>query len=301
MRLQGIFNILATPFEPGSALDESSLRRLVDFQLDAGVAGLTILGIMGEAHKLLDEERLAIVRTVLDQVAERVPVVVGVSAGGADTATWFSRRAADLGAAAVMAAPPTNLRNLEAVYEYYRRLNAESPLPVVVQDEPVSTGVVMPAAFLARICDELERCVAIKLEEAPTPVKLSAVHRLAKRRVPIFGGLGGAQFYYELRRGAAGTMTGFAFPEILVAIQRRYAEGDDAGAYELFARYLPLISYEAQPVIGIALRKELLRRRGAIAWAGGRHPWAALDEGSLEELTQITRRVGLEAGVPGLG
>src|SRR5262249_4282463 len=123
MNLSGVYNIMATPFDEQGALDEASLRRLVEFQLGTGADGLTILGIMGEAHKLLDEERLTVMHTALKQVAGRRPVVVGVSAGGPDAAIWLGRQAAALGAAAVMCAPPTNMRNLDSVFAFYRTLS----------------------------------------------------------------------------------------------------------------------------------------------------------------------------------
>jgi 4-hydroxy-tetrahydrodipicolinate synthase len=291
--LRGIFNIMATPFDVEGALDLDSLKRLVDFQIGAGADGLTILGIMGEAHKLLDEEKLTVVRVVLEQTAGRVPVVVGASAGGPEQTLWLAREAADSGATAIMCAPPTNLRNLDAVYEYYRRVGKDSPLPVVVQDEPVATGVLMPAAFLARLCNEIDACQAIKLEDAPTPQKVTQVLGLLEGEVPVFGGLGGAQFYYELLRGAAGTMTGFAFTEVLATIWHHYSQGDAVAARALYYRYLPLIAYEAQPQVGLALRKELLLRRGAIACAATRHPAMKADDQALAELNELLQQLDL--------
>jgi 4-hydroxy-tetrahydrodipicolinate synthase len=197
-----------------------------------------------------------------------------------------------------MCAPPTNLRNLDAVFTHFRRVAEGLRIPVVVQDEPVQTGVPMPAAFLARLCNEIEGCAAIKLEDAPTPPKITQVLGQLQGEIPIFGGLGGAQFYYELRRGAAGTMTGFAFTEILVAIHRRHAGGDVEGAREIFFRYLPLIAYEAQPQVGLALRKELLRRRSAIASATVRHPAMRLDVAALTELDELLAQLDLTGRPP---
>lgn len=298
MTLAGVYNIMATPFDEEGQIDVDSLQRLVDFQIGAGADGLTILGIMGEAHKLVDEERLLVTRTVMDQVDGRVPVVVGASAGGPDAALWLGRQAQAIGAAGVMCAPPQNLRNLDAVYEYYRRLAAGLTIPVVVQDEPVQTGVQMPAAFLGRLCNEIEGCAAIKLEDAPTPQKVTQVLAQLQRPAPVFGGLGGAQFYYELQRGAAGTMTGFAFTEILVSIYQQHRNGNVAGARATHYRNLPLIAYEAQPQVGLALRKEILRRRGAIASAAVRQPAMRPDAAALAELDEILAQLGLTEGLP---
>jgi 4-hydroxy-tetrahydrodipicolinate synthase len=294
----GVYNIMATPFDDDGALDLESLRRLVDVQLAAGAAGLVILGIMGEAHKLTDGERLAVMRAALAHAAGRCPVIAGISAAGPDASIMLGREAARLGAAGVMLMPPTNLRNLDSVFACYRAVADALSLPIVVQDEPVQSGVVMPVSFLARLCDEIERCAAIKLEDAPTPPKISALRAQLRREVPIFGGLGGAQFYYELRRGAAGTMTGFAYTEALVAIHARHAAGDDAGARALYERYLPLLTYEAQPGIGLALRKELLRRRGAIATAAVRQPAMRLDAAAHAELDELLAGLDVGEGPP---
>jgi 4-hydroxy-tetrahydrodipicolinate synthase len=291
--LSGVYAILATAFADDGGIDFGGIDRLVDFELGAGVHGLTILGILGEAHKLTEDERRRIVEAIVKRVSGRIPVVVGTSAPATDLAIRYSRQAQDLGATALMVAPPTNLRNLDAVREYYRRVHDATTLPIVVQDEPVFSGIVMPANFLASITDALSRARAIKLEELPSPLKAGQVLAAAKQPVAVFGGMGGVYFYEELLRGAVGTMTGFAFPEVLVEIAAAFTAGNRPGARDLFYRYLPIIRYEGQPVIGLAIRKEILRRRGVIASALIRHPGPTLDAGSSMELDEILSALGL--------
>ena len=299
LELAGVFNIMATPFTPDGAVDVAGVRQLVEFQLKAGAHGLTILGIMGEAHKLRDAERALVIDTVMETVAGRVPVVVTVSHYATDVAIGWAKEAAKAGAAAVMAAPPNRLQNPAAIFEHYRRLAGECGLPVVVQDEPVHTGVIMPVDLLVRIAEEIDGCRYIKLEEAPTPRKLGQILAQVQRPVGIFGGLGGVQFYYELCRGAVGTMTGFAFTEVLVEIYRRFRAGDRKGARAVFYRYLPIIAYEGQPGIGLAIRKELLYRRGAIPHPAVRLPAMTVDPGTRAELDEVLASLGLlETGVP---
>jgi 4-hydroxy-tetrahydrodipicolinate synthase len=289
----GVYAITATPFHDDGSIDFAGIDRIVDFEFGAGVHGLTILGIMGEAHKLTEEERRTVAERFIKRAGDR-PVVVGTSAAATDLAVRYSREAQDVGAAALMVAPPANLRNLDAVREYYRRVHDATTLSMVVQDEPVFSGVVMPAAFLASLTDALPRARAIKLEEIPSPVKVGQVLTAAARPVAVFGGMGGVYFYEELLRGAVGTMTGFAFPEILVGIYAAFEAGDRDGARALFYRYLPLIRYEGQPVIGLAIRKEILRRRSIIASAAVRHPGPALDTGSRTELDELLTAMGLD-------
>jgi 4-hydroxy-tetrahydrodipicolinate synthase len=294
----GIFHIVATPFRGDGALDVEGIPRLVECALETGVGGLTVLGIAGEAHRLTDEERRRVVEAVAKETRARVPVVAGVSASGTHLAAAFSRMAAEHGADALMVAPPHGQKSLDAVAEYYHAVAGATALPLVIQDEPVTTQVTMPAAFIARLAAEVPRVEAIKLEEAPTPPKITRLRALIGRSVAIFGGLGGVYFFEELARGADGAMTGFPYPEALGAIRAHFVAGRREEARALFYRWLPLIRYESQPGAtpgtSIGLRKEILRRRGWIADACVRPPAPALDHATLDELGEV-----LAAVVPG--
>src|SRR3712207_9568737 len=113
MSLHGVCTIALTPFTDEGELDEGSIESLSEFYVDAGVHGITVLGIMGEAHKLSDAERRAITQRYVSAMSGRVPVVVGCSAVGTKVAAERAREAEEAGAAAVMVAPPNNQRNLE--------------------------------------------------------------------------------------------------------------------------------------------------------------------------------------------
>jgi len=291
----GIFHILATPFREDGALDTTGYPRLIESVLSTGVNGLTILGIAGEAHRLTDEERRRVVETVVKETRGRVPVAVGVSASGTHLATAFARMARDHGADALMVAPPTGLKNLEAVAEHYRIVAAVTGLPIVLQDEPVTTQVNMPAPFIAQVCAEIAQIQAVKLEEPPTLPKITRLRALFGDRVAIFGGLGGVYFFEELSRGADGAMTGFPYPEALRAIREHFVAGRRDEARALFYRWLPLIRYESQPGAtpgtAVGIRKEILRRRGWIASALVRPPAPALDAATQTELDELLAAV----------
>jgi 4-hydroxy-tetrahydrodipicolinate synthase len=291
----GVFHILATPFRADGALDTDGLPRLVECALATGISGFTILGIAGEAHRLTDEERRRVVETVVKEVRGRVPVAVGVSASGTHLATAFARMAREHGADALMVAPPTGLKNLDTVAEHYRIVAAATGLPIVLQDEPVTTQVNMPAPFIAQVCADLPLIEAVKLEEPPTLPKITRLRELFGSRVAIFGGLGGVYFFEELSRGADGAMTGFPYPEALRAIREHFVAGRRDEARALFYRWLPLIRYESQPGAtpgtAVGIRKEILRRRGWIASALVRPPAPVLDAGTHAELSEILTAV----------
>jgi 4-hydroxy-tetrahydrodipicolinate synthase len=297
IRWAGIFHVMVTPFRADGAVDVDGVPRLVECVLGTGVAGITVLGIAGEAHRLGDEERRRMVETVVKETRGRVPVVVGVSASGTHLATAFARMAAEHGADALMVAPPAGQKNLEAVRDYYVAVAEATALPLVIQDEPVTTQVSMPAPFIARLSSEVPRAQAVKLEEAPTMPKITRLRALLGAQVAIFGGLGGVYFFEELSRGADGAMTGFPYPEALREIREHFVAGRRTAARDAFYRWLPLIRYESQPGAtpgtAIGLRKEILKRRGWIADAYVRPPAPALDEATVAERVEV-----LEAVVP---
>ena len=295
--LHGVCTIALTPFAENGDVDEEGIASLSSLYLDAGVHGVTVLGIMGEAHKLSDAERTNVMHGYLRAVGGRVPVVVGCSAPATCVAIERAREAEGAGAAAVMVAPPNNVRNLDLVFEHYRRVSESVSLPVVVQDEPVNTGVAMQAPFVARLVNELENCRYVKLEEAPTTIKISSLLGKVedpKKKRGIFGGLGGMYFYEELLRGATGIMTGFAYGEVLVRTYELFVYGKRDEARDHFYRYLPLIRFEAQlGVGGVGIRKEVFKLRGAVASSHVRFPAPPLDPETLKELRELVSLLGL--------
>lgn len=295
--LHGVCTIALTPFTENGDVDEEGIASLSSLYLDAGVHGITVLGIMGEAHKLSDAERTTVMQGYLRAIDGRVAVIVGCSAPATRLAIERAREAEGAGAAAIMVAPPNNVRNLDLVFEHYRHVAGSVSIPVVVQDEPVNTGVTMPAPFVARVVNEMENCRYVKLEEAPTTIKISSI--LGKVEDPekkrgIFGGLGGMYFYEELLRGAMGIMTGFAYSEVLVRVYKLFMDGKRDEARDHFYRYLPLIRFEAQlGVGGVGIRKEVFRMRGAIASSHVRFPAPALDWETLRELEELVDLLSL--------
>jgi 4-hydroxy-tetrahydrodipicolinate synthase len=295
--LTGVIPITATPFDASGQVDEASIATLVEFEARCGVHGLNVLGIMGEAHKLSEGERCRVAEVFVKCAAGRLPVVVGTSHGGVAVVVELSQAAEAAGAAAVMVAPPPGLRGDGAILAHYRAIAGAIGIPIVVQDEPVTTGVLMSPELLVRIATEVPACRYVKLEEPPTPTKITTMRRLpGGAGVGIFGGMNAMYFYEELCRGAVGIMTGAAIPDVLVRIYAAFVRGDRAGAAAVFDRYASYIRYEGQQGIGLALRKELLRLRGAIATSVVRQPGPLLDDVTRRELGDILARLDILKG-----
>ncbi|HEV2572867.1 MAG TPA: dihydrodipicolinate synthase family protein [Beijerinckiaceae bacterium] len=302
----GVYVIAATPFTDTGALDFDSIDRLVEFYLSCGVAGITILGMMGEAAKLSSEESDQALRRFLAQVNGRVPVVVGVSNPGTGPLVRLAHEAMALGAAGVMIAPLPSHQTEEQLHNYFfatcNALGAD--VPIVLQDYPVATTAYMSVATIEKLIDALPQLVMLKHEDSPGHNKLSRLRRNAEqnqhRRVSILVGNGGLYLPQELARGADGAMTGFAYPEMLVDVCALYAQGKSEAGEDLFDAYLPLLRHEAQISLGMALRKEVLRRRGAIASAFVRAPGPSLTRDDHAELDRLIARLERRTGRPQL-
>ncbi len=291
--LVGVYNILATPVFPDGQLDIASLRRLVEATIRMGVTGVTILGVVGEAQKQTDAQRTEVLTVATQVNAGRVPIIVGTSRDSTPAVITASREALDAGAAGLMIAPPTFLQPGPGLTEHYRAIGEAVALPIVLQDYPVVNGVTMTPRAMADLANAVPSIVTIKLEDVPTPQRTAQTLALVDRDVSVLGGLGGVYLLDELRRGSAGTMTGFAFPEVLVEIVSAWRSGDRETAAQTYYRYLPLLVFEGQPKLGLAIRKEILRRRGLIAHADVIKPGPMLDAGTAEDLTETMAALDL--------
>ena len=291
MAFGGVFSVLPTPFDASGGFDPASLGKVIDLFLKGGVNGFTALGVTGEVARLTDSERDTVLDAALAHVNGRVPVVAGTTADGLRTCIEYSRRAKKAGAAAVMISPPRMLKiNSEAVAKHFAEGAAAIDIPIIVQDYPPISGYAMEASLLARIARDVPAARTIKLEDPPTPFKTVRILEQAKDvpgGVAIFGGLGGVFLLEELMAGAAGAMTGFAFPEILVEIVGHYRAGRVDQAADVFYRTVPLMRFEFQEGIGMAIRKEVLKRRGALAHAGIRAPGGTLDRSTTTALDRL--------------
>lgn len=297
----GVYIIAATPFTENGAVDHESLRKLVDFYISHGVTGMTILGLMGEANKMTPQERRAVIDTVMGQ-AGGLPVIVGVSDAGLANLADLGKYAMDSGAAGLMVAPAAGPAREDRIEAYFHAvcdaIGAQTPL--VFQDFPLSTAVPVSPALIRRLSDARSQIVMLKHEDWPGLSKISALRAMeasdGSDRLSILVGNGGVYLPQELQRGADGAMTGFSYPEALVQTISLHRAGDVDKAEDLFDCYLPILRHEQQPGYGLALRKHILMKRGAIACAATRAPgpkMAPVDMAETDRLmARLERRLG---------
>ena len=292
---RGVYVIAPTPFHPDGRIDEASIDRMTDFFLKAGVAGMTVLGQLGEAPKLEHGEAVGVVKRVLKRAS--VPVVVGVSAPGFAAMKALTGDVMDAGAAGVMIAPPNTLRTDDSIVQYYRQASEAigADVPFVIQDYPLTFSVQMTPAVIRRIVMENPACQVLKHEDWPGLEKISALRGFERdgsmRHVSILTGNNALFLDFEMERGADGANTGYCFPDMLVDVVRLSNEGRRDAAHDLFDAHLPLIRYEQQPGPGLAVRKYVMMRRGIIASDTLRKPGAALTTAARAEVDYLLSRL----------
>jgi 4-hydroxy-tetrahydrodipicolinate synthase len=284
--LKGVYVIALTPLDGKRQLDLQSFENLIDYYLEAGVDGFTVLGEVSEAGKLSKNEQQQIVETAIARVGGKVPVVVGISRESTDLVIDAAGWAEDLGASGFMVAPPKNLKMRDdAMFGHYAALGDAVSLPLVVQDEPESNHPLMSAELLARIFKDVPRAKYLKLEDPPTPAKILRLRELTDDRIKIFGGTHGRWFLWELDSGSVGIMTGSPTPEYLVQIWKEHRRGQRDKARQIFFYNQALTWF--YPEMAVAVKKEVLVQRGVIKTALLKQPAAEFSDLERKELVEV--------------
>jgi 4-hydroxy-tetrahydrodipicolinate synthase len=287
MKFKGVIPILVTPFNNDESVDVNSIHTMIQLMKNIEVDAVTILGVLGEANRLTDDERKLVISSAVE-AADQLPIIVGTSSAGTRTVVNHNEIANKLGATAVMVTPhaePTPSE--ERIFNHFDTVLRAASVPVILQDHPASTGVHMSDNLIFRMLDELTGFAGIKLESVPTAPTLRSLKSRYKDQIHILTGLGALYGAYDLEAGSDGFNTGFAFPEVLIALLREAKINNWSSVFDIYQRFLPLIVYEQHP--GVAIRKELLKLRGAITNARVRSPGAQGTEDIKNTLKHIIK------------
>ncbi|MFF3575192.1 dihydrodipicolinate synthase family protein [Nocardia jiangxiensis] len=272
---RGLWGVLATPFHGDDlAIDEEALRRQVHLHQAAGSIGLVALGVFGESARLSREERHRVVE-IVSREAPDLPLVIGIAERETREVIDAARdllAASETASNSLMLQVPTS--DPQALTDHLQAVHDATGAGVVVQDYPVVSGVTIAPSELLSAIIGCAFVVAVKSEAPPTSAAIAEL--TAGTDVPVFGGLGGIGLLDELMAGAAGAMTGFSYPEGLAATVNAWFDHGYAAARQAFLPWLPLINFEAQPRIGLAIRKASLNHRGIFSSPAPRPPAAAM-------------------------
>jgi 4-hydroxy-tetrahydrodipicolinate synthase len=282
-RFSGAYPVLVTPFDGAGDVDLPSLRRLVEVQVEAGVAGVVCFGLASECYKLSDAERTAILGCVVEAVAGRVEVIAGTEHTSAEVAAQRSAEAVRYGASALMLFPPTFVRASPAgLLDHFESVARAVPgVPVIVQDAPAWTGVDLPVPLLVELARRVPQAAHVKVESLPTAAKMGA---LEASGLECIGGYGALHLAEEFSRGITATMPGCAYPSVYVRML-----ADRSRARQEHHRLLPLTVFAMSSLdVFVSLHKRILWQRGVLASPGLRRPFAAMDEAQLAYADALT-------------
>ena len=304
--MKGVIAIATTPFNNENTIDYESVDSLSEYYLESKVSGVTILGVMGEAHKLNIEEQKLLIKRYIKKLFNSVPVIVGVSNPGLDNLELLSKFSMDTGASGVMISGYNGLKNDDQVKNYFNQvIDRTQDIPICLQDYPPTTNVYFSESVINNIMESHPSIEMFKHEDCPGHNKLSRLLRYRdsnlNKKFSVFVGNGGLYVPQELERGADGIMTGFAFTEMLVTLYDLFVSDEKEKAEDLFDIFLPLIRHEQQFGIGLGLRKFVLQKRGIIKSLNVRSPGPILTKDDVVEINHLLNRLNsklIEKGLP---
>jgi 4-hydroxy-tetrahydrodipicolinate synthase len=299
---RGIFPVSPTPFLQDGKVDFNSIEKLVEFYKKSGAKGITILGLLGEAAKLDINESMETIKYFMKN-KENLDVIVGVSSPGFAGVKFLAEAAMNMGASGVMVGPPPIIRTNEQIIEYFTSVAKflGDDIPIIIQDYPLVNQVVFTPEVLKEIINRNPSCAAIKHEDWPGMDKLRILKKFMAdgnmRKIPVFVGNGGLFVDMEYAVGVDGAMTGYPFPEMLVDTLGLIEKGKRHEAQDIYDLHLPYLRYEAQPRVGLAIRKYVLRLRGVVAYETQRKPMVSLSEGTKADVDYLLKRLVDKSGI----
>lgn len=289
----GVYPVVPTIFNDDGTLDFEGQKRAVDFMIDAGSSGLSILANFSEQFLLSDEDRKNLTELILQHVDGRVPVIVTTSHYSTDVCLKRCFHAEQYGASMVMIMPPYHGATIRcdetAIYEFYTRISDGIGIPIMIQDAPVS-GTSLSVGFLVKMAKEIENVSYFKIE---TPGAASKLYQLIQQGgdaiVGPWDGEEAITLLADLDAGATGSMTGGGYPDGIVEIVNAYRQNRELGV-KLYQKWLPLINYENRQS-SILTSKVLMQEGGVIRSAATRHPFKPLTPFLKQGLLDAARRL----------
>jgi dihydrodipicolinate synthase/N-acetylneuraminate lyase len=286
--MQGIVPIVFVPFDKDGEIDETGLRRVVQFELEGNADGIGINGFASEAYKLTDQERQQTAEIVADEVAKQVPLVLGIAAGSTEAAVAQMKNFAKLSPAVFMVLPPATFDYTpQSLIEHYVTLANSSDTSIMMQHSPhiaQYSHVTLEVEHLAEMANRASNIGYFKIEGPGAPARMRALKPLIPENVKLFGGVGGISFLEELEVGVAGVIPGVGFNEVFQMAWNSWNAGDKAKVHQILTHYQPLVSAVSSKGHEFSLhaRKHLCHRAGFISSAKVRSPTVVPTQAEIE-------------------
>jgi 4-hydroxy-tetrahydrodipicolinate synthase len=293
-KIRGVITALVTPFDDQGLVDESALKRLVEYQIRAGVHGLNPCGTTGEHALLTPDERRHIAEIVVQTAHRRVPVFVQTGTASTEMTIALTRHAQEIGAdAATVVTPYYYHPTDEGMIEHYARVAESVPdLPIFLYNIPQLTGNNLSPALVAAIVERCPNVVGMKDSSGDLQQVIDSV-ALRGGRFNIAMGSDGLVLS-ALVAGVQASVSGNAnvFPELFVELFQAYGRGDLSAAQSAQAR-IQHVRRILKDGSDLSLYKAILARRG-LPVGGVRAPLVNAERGAVDACVSALDSVGLE-------
>ncbi len=298
-QFRGVYAIPVTPFNDDLSVDWDSLRKCVEFSVEAGAHGIVVPVNASEGPFLTDTERKQVLKVAIEVVDGAVPVVGGVSGTSTTQSVDLTRNAAELGADSVMAMPPNGATS-SIMWDHFAAIAEAGQLPVWIQNNKPPAGPIVPTDMMVRMLNEVEHVDYVKEESnLPGQVMTELFEKAGGAIRGVMGGMGGRYLVDEYRRGSCGTMPAGHITDAHARLwDALEAGGTDADglqvatdeARDIWERMIPSLNFEF--MFGANAYKAAYWRRGIIKTPKTRIPAnKLLDKFDYEELDRILDRM----------
>ena len=291
---RGIATALATPMELDGAIDYEAYGRLIDWQIDAGVAGLVACGTTGESATMTEAEHKEVIRFTVERAAGRVPVIAGTGSNCTAKAVAMTQYACSVGAdACLLVTPYYNKATQAGLIAHYTAIADASDKPLILYNVPSRTGCNLPAETTLRIAADFPNIIGIK-EASGNIGQIVEVAALAGDRLAIYSG-NDDHIVPVLSMGGSGCISVLSnvVPREAQALCRRFFAGDVAGAAALQCKLLPLVNALFSEVNPIPVNAALAAM--GFGKGGVRLPLTPMEESRRAALLAEMKRLGVLA------
>jgi dihydrodipicolinate synthase/N-acetylneuraminate lyase len=259
-RWRGIFAIPMTPYAEDDRIDVSVLEKELEFIIGAGAKGICSPVMVSEFELLSEEERRLMIKIPVEVSNGRIPIISGVSAVNIPLAVSYAQYSEKVGADMIIAMPPYARKgDFGTIYKYYQNLSDAVDLPIMIQNEQMSS--VLSTDQLIQLCTEIENVKWVKEEIPPSP---SSIANLLDRQCSavegVMAGNAGQFMLTEWQRGAVGVILACQYCDVMQKVWNLLDSGEKAAARDLFYAIQPAIVLET--LMGFAFSKEIMIRRG---------------------------------------
>lgn len=264
-KFKGIIPILQIPFKDNGEIDYENIGELVEFCISSGAHGVGT-GFGSEFYALSDEERKKLAEKIVEAVNGRIPVIVAGGHPSTEIAKSICKHAEDIGADGLLVVPPYVVpSSLESIRRYYSIIASSVNIPIMIQDAPSASKVILPSTFIIGLAKECPNIQYVKVETNPSLQKISEIYMLSNGELTIFGGMGGRMIIEEYFRGAKGNMPGCALVDLFVKVFNYLEDNRIKDAMNTFyTKLLPILNYESQEGYFLACEKYILKVRGVM-------------------------------------